>query len=98
MRLKVEDNDFFGDYNFLTRAPKAFQEFLDADTYLPDAPIKSWRAIQKEGYGHEKTQLHNWNKQLRLSIKDFPTFKDPVFWVKHKRQFKVAVDSYSDKR
>ena len=32
MRSKVEDNDFFGDYNFLTRARKAFQEFL-ADTY-----------------------------------------------------------------
>ena len=94
MRSKVESNDFFGSYEFLTTARRAFQEFL-ANTYLPDAPIKSWRAIQREGYGNEKVQLDNWNKQLRLSVKDFPIFKDPVFWVKHKRQFKVAVDSYS---
>ena len=81
LRAKSADNDIFGDFNFLLGAPKAFQDFL-ANTYLPDAPIKSWQAIQKEGCGNEKTQLDAWNKQLQLSIKDFPIFKDPVFWVK----------------
>ena len=63
--------------------------------YDPDEPIKSWQRIQREGDGNDKIALESWKKNIKVSIKDFPIFKDPVYWKRFSRQFIVTLDSFN---
>ena len=48
--------------------------------YDPETPILSWMRLQKDGTVEDKRQLEAWNKNVKVSSKDFPLFKDALYW------------------
>ena len=62
--------------------------------YVPENPIKNWRLVLHEGSQQDKKALESWNKNLRVNAKDFPTFKDGIFWTRYRRKLLATVKSF----
>ena len=61
--------------------------------YDPEEPIVPWRRRLVKGDRDDNRKLENWNKGLRISVKDFPIFKDPIYWNKFRRAFLIAMEA-----
>ena len=76
VRVKtVKSDDDLVKPEFLGRCQKLSHDFQTLE-YDPDSPIVPWRRRLERGNQDDKKALEAWNKNIRLSPKDFPIFKD----------------------
>ena len=88
----VDDDSEILDPAFLTDVPSLLYDFQTLD-YDPEEPIVPWRRRLVKGDRDDNRKLENWNKGLRISVKDFPIFKDPIYWNKFRRAFLIAMEA-----
>ena len=87
-----EDDDDLLTADFLNDCAQTFADFHALD-YDPEAPIIPYRRIRERGTDEDRRAIDTWNKNIKLSPKDFPVFKEAIYWNKFKRMYMVAMES-----
>ena len=77
---------------FLGDCAQTFTDFHTLE-YDPEAPIVPYRRIRERGTDEDRRAIDTWNKNIKLSSKDFPVFKEAIYWNKFKRMYMVAMES-----
>ena len=92
--MYVDTDEDFLDPAILNDLQRKMYEF-QLMHYDPEAPVLTWRKRREQGSPEDRKLLESWNKNVRISIKDFPVFKEAIYWNKFKRSYLVAIESYN---